>query len=253
MGSASPLDNVRVVLVRPARGGNVGATARAMLNMGLRDLILVDPRIDEPDPVRWMAHRAEEVVSRARTVETLAEALATTTLAVATTARRRRWRSWPLLDPAEAAALLVPAAADAPVALVFGPEDKGLSNDDLGHCTHIARVPTDAAQPSLNLAQAVLLMSWELRRLARGHTSHPPRRARVPAPADQIEGAVQQLVEVMTRVGFMRGKNTLKVLTTARQVFKRTELTPEEVGFVRGSLRKIAWGLDQTIGPDEET
>ena len=241
-----------MVLVRPAREGNVGATARAMLNMGLRDLIMVDPRIEDPDPVRWMAHRSEEVLAAARTVATLSEALADTTVAVATTARTRRWRSWPLLDPAEAARVLIPAAEDAPVALVFGPEDKGLSNEDLGLCTHIARVPTDAAQPSLNLAQAVLLMCWELRRLARDHASHPPRRARVPATADQVEGAVEQLVELLGRIGFMRGRNPLQVMTTARQVLKRTELTPEEVGFVRGSLRKMSWGLDQTIGPADD-
>ena len=191
-----------------------------------------------------MAHRAEEVVSRARTVETLAEALATTTLAVATTARRRRWRSWPLLDPAEAAALLVPAAADAPVALVFGPEDKGLSNTDLSACTHLARIPTDAAQTSLNLAQAVLLMAWELRRLLLAEAYPLPARTRVPATSDQVDGTIDQLTQVLYRVGFSLGRNELQVRTTARQVLTRTALTREEIGFLRGALRKLSWGLD---------
>ncbi len=232
---------VRIVLVRPQHEGNVGATARAMLNMGLTDLWLVSPRIERADPVRWMAHGAEVVLEEMRTVDTLAEALEGTVTAVATTARRRRWRTWPLLDPGEAGSLLAGTTADAPAALVFGPEDKGLSNDDLTLCTHIARVATDPAHTSLNLAQAVLLMAYEVRR----HAAAPrPRRQRVPADASQIDGTLEQLMGVLDRVGFFRGRNPTQVLTTARQILTRTSLTREEIGFLRGSLRKLAWSLD---------
>ncbi len=244
-GSArGALRHVRVVLVRPQHEGNVGAAARAMLNMGLRDLVLVSPRIQRSDPVRWMAHGAEEVLERMRTVGGLAEALEGTTTAVATTARRRRWRSWPLLDPPAAGALLARADADAPAAVVFGPEDKGLANDDLVHCTHIARVDTDRAHTSLNLAQAVLLMCYELRR----QTAAPrPRRQRIPADASQVEGTLSQLEGVLDRAGFFRGRNPTQVLATARQILTRTDLTREEIGFLRGALRKLDWGL---VHPD---
>lgn len=235
------LRHVRIILVRPQHEGNVGATARAMLNMGLRDLWLVSPRIERADPVRWMAHGAEVVLEGMRTVDTLAEALEGTVTAVATTARRRRWRSWPLLDPGEAGALLAGATPDAPAALVFGPEDKGLANDDLALCTHIARVHTDPAHTSLNLAQAVLLMAYEVRR----HAVAPrPRRQRIPADATQIDGTLEQLQGVLDRVGFFRGRNPTQVLTTARQILTRTTLTREEIGFLRGTLRKLTWGLD---------
>ena len=237
--------------MRPASEGNVGASARAMLNMGLSDLVLVDPRIEKSDPVRWMAHGAEDVVARARTTATVAEAVADCTLVVATTGRRRRWRSWPVLETGTAAERIVEAAADAPVALLFGPEDKGLSNEDMTRCTHLTRIPTDPAQPSLNLAQAVLLMAWEIRSVHLSLRHAHPARERVPATADQVDGALEQLGSVLERVGFFRGRNRLQVLTTARQILTRTALTREEIGFLRGACRKLSWGLDQTLGPKD--
>lgn len=244
MSHLASLDNVRIVLVRPASEGNVGATARAMLNMGMRDLWLVDPRLDRYDPVRWMAHGAEQVLQEMHTVETVAEAVADTTVVMATTGRKRRWRSWPIKDPTAAASVLLAAAPTSPVAVVFGPEDKGLSNEDLSACTHLARIPTDAAQTSLNLAQAVLLMAWEIRRLALADQYPRPARARVPATAEQVDGTVDQLTDILHRVGYFLGRNELQVRTTARQVLTRTALTREEIGFLRGSLRKLEWGLE---------
>lgn len=244
----SPLSRVRVVLVRPASEGNVGAAARGMLNMGLSDLVLVDPRVAKSDPVRWMAHGAEDVVARARTVATVADAVADCTLVVATTGRRRRWRSWPVLDTDVAAEQLVEAADHAPVALLFGPEDKGLSNEDMSRCTHLTRIPTDRAQPSLNLAQAVLLMAWEIRRVHLSQRRAHSARVRTPATADQVDGALDQLTSVLEQIGYFRGRNRLQVLTTARQILTRTSLTREEVGFLRGALRKLSWGLEQRLG-----
>jgi len=247
--TADPLSNIRVVLVRPASEGNVGATARAMLNMGLSELVLVAPRLEKADPVRWMAHGAEAVVAKARTVASVPDAVADCTLVLATTGRRRRWRSWPILEPQAAAEEIVRSAAGARVAILFGPEDKGLSNEDMACCTHLARIPTDRAQPSLNLAQAVLLMAWEVRRRHLSQQRGLPARQRVPATADQVDGALQQLSAALERVGFFRGRNRLQVHTTARQILTRTALTREEIGFLRGALRKLSWGLDQTLGP----
>ena len=232
------------MLVRPASEGNVGAAARAMLNMGLRDLWLVDPRLDRYDPIRWMAHGAEEVVESIRSVATLAEAVADTTVVMATTGRKRRWRSWPIKDPTEAAGVLLESASTSRVAVVFGPEDKGLSNEDLSTCTHMARIPTDAAQTSLNLAQAVLLMAWEIRRHVLADLHPLPARTRVPATADQVDGTIDQLTQVLYRVGYFLGRNELQVRTTARQVLSRTTLTRDEIGFLRGALRKLEWGLE---------
>jgi tRNA (cytidine32/uridine32-2'-O)-methyltransferase len=246
----SALRHVRVVLVRPQHEGNVGAAARAMLNMGLEDLVLVSPRITRRDPVRWMAHGAEQVVDQMRTVDSLSDALDGTATAVATTARRRRWRSWPLLDPPEAGALLAGAGAEAPGALVFGPEDQGLSNEDLIQCTHIARVDTDSAHTSLNLAQAVLLMCYELRCRT---TTPRPRRQRVPADANQVDGTLDQLRGVLVQIEFFRGRNPTQVLATARQILSRTGLTREEMGFLRGALRKLSWSLDHPGDPERET
>ncbi len=244
-GTAGSLDRVRVVLVRPQSEGNVGAAARAMLNMGLRDLVIVAPRIERSDPVRWMAHGAGDVIDGMRAVPDLPRALADTTVAVATTARTRRWRTWPILDPPEAARVLCRAAADGRAAIVFGPEDTGLTNDDLACCTHLARIPTAGAHTSLNLAQAVMVLAYELFRTSRA----PARgRARAPADAGQVDGALEQMAGVLDRVGFFRGRNRTQVLSTARQVLTRTALTRDEIGFLRGVMRKVSWGLDH---PDD--
>lgn len=218
-----------------------------MLNMGLRDLVLVDPRIEDKVQVQWMAHGASEVIDRITTVSTLEEAVADCTIVVATTARRRRWRSWPLLDPPQAAKLLSAASPDAPGCLVFGPEDKGLSNDDLARCTHLARIPTSDAHTSLNLAQAVLVMTYELFQLggvSQNKTPAVQRKPRLPADASQVNGAVEQLTDLLDRVNFFRGRSRMLVQTTARQLLSKTALTREEVGFLRGAMRKLSWGLD---------
>ena len=163
-GSAA-LANVRIVLVAPTHPGNIGAVARAMRTMGLRDLRLVRPRRFPSAEATERAAGAFDVLDRARVVDDLPAALADCRWAVATTARPRRLE-WVQLDPEGAARELVRRAASGPVAAVFGRESAGLANDEIDRCQAVLRIPTDPDFRSLNVAAAVQIAAYEIARAA---------------------------------------------------------------------------------------
>ena len=164
----SPSDvpaNVRIVLVAPTHPGNIGATARAMRTMGLRDLVLVRPRRFPSAEATERAAGAFDVLDRARVVDGLAEALSDCRWAVAATARPRRLE-WRQLDPREAGRELVGRSAAGPVAAVFGRESAGLTNEEIDRCQAILRIPTSPDFRSLNVASAVQIIAYEIARAA---------------------------------------------------------------------------------------
>ena len=162
-------EQIRVILVRPRRGGNVGQVARAMKNMGFSDLWVVAPRTPVGKVGTRMAAHAGDVLAARRTVGSLAEAVGDCVLTIGTVGRETARHEKPL-DPEGFVAQALEAAAGGPVALVFGPEDHGLSNAELDQCQKFVTLPTSSAYASLNLAQAVLLCCYELLRGA------PPER-----------------------------------------------------------------------------
>ena len=165
MTASDALANVRVVLVAPTHPGNVGAVARAMRTMGLRDLRLVRPRRFPSAEATERAAGAFDVLDRARVVDDLPAALADCRWAVAATARPRRLE-WGRLDPEEAGRELVRRASTGPVAAVFGRESAGLSNDEIDRCQAVLRIPTDPGFRSLNVAVAVQIAAYEIARAA---------------------------------------------------------------------------------------
>ncbi len=173
------LERIRVVLVRPRRGGNVGSVARAMKNMGLGDLVVVAPRTRVGRVGERMAAHAGDVLARRRTVATLADAIADCHLVVGTVGRPTTPPDSPA-EPRTIAAEVVAASRRGSVALVFGPEDHGLSNAELGLCQRTIRIPTSDDYPSLNLAQAVAVCAYEVL-LASLSGEAPPQRG-TPAP-----------------------------------------------------------------------
>ena len=165
MTAPNALANVRIVLVAPTHPGNVGAAARAMRTMGLRDLRLVRPRRFPSAEATERAAGAFDVLDRAQVVGDLAEALADCRWAVAATARPRRLE-WDRFEPAEAARELIRRAASGPVAAVFGRESAGLSNQEIDQCRAVLRIPTDPGFRSLNVAAAVQIVTYEVARAA---------------------------------------------------------------------------------------
>lgn len=256
-------DRVRVVLVRPLRCGNIGSTARAMKNMGLSRLYLVEPQEDRWDLAERMAPGAHDVLDAAVHCSTTARAVADCTWVVGTTARGRRLR-WPVHDPPELARLIHETPGE--IALVFGPEDSGLDNDDLCLCHALVTIHTDEA-PSLNLSQAVLLLAHHVFEEARRRGYHPPPRRRKsrrgkrevpaeprsmpqsqpgeqPAPVELTQIAARQGLEVLARTAYLRGRSLEQVRLTLYHLLQRTDPCVREVSILLGMLRKVRYTLD---------
>lgn len=229
---------IRVVLVRPRGAANVGAVARAMRNTGLSELIMVGPVVQHRFLARGMAVHARDLLDRARTVDSLADAIGDCSLVVGTTCRGGLYRSF-TETPEAIAGEIVSRAARGPVAIVFGQEDHGLTNDDLRFCQRLIAIPTAPEYPSLNLAQAVLVICYELRRVAfGGRFERPPRDL---APAADVEFALARLQESFLRIGFLKAENPDHIMFALRRIFGRAGLEPRDVRILLGLARQIEW------------
>jgi tRNA/rRNA methyltransferase len=243
MNTPLPLDRVRVVLVRTSHPGNIGAAARAMKTMGLAQLWLVSPA-SFPDPVaEARASGAGDVLDKAKVVDTLPEALAGTVFAVALTARRRDL-SLPPLGPRAAAAELLEWCARGDVALVFGNEASGLTNEELGLCARPVTIPTNPDYASLNLGAAVQLACYEFRMTVMGEDARPIAAERVPEPAthEEIEGFFTHLESSIVASGFLDPAKPRRLMPKLRRLFVRAWLEKGEVAILRGILASFDAG-----------
>lgn len=232
-----------VVLVRPQEEGNVGAVARAMANMGLGELRLVEPAAPIGGTARAFAVHSGQILDTVRHFPDLASALAGCGRVVATTAARDR--GWPqrLVTPRELPARLAEDPPGTATALVFGPESSGLTNDELALASLLVRIPAAPQQPTLNLAQAVLIVAWELYMagLATGATA--PAAGDPRATADELAGFGTQLEQLLRRVGFARDSTIVAVERDLRQLVARASPTRREVHILRGILRRAEHAL----------
>jgi tRNA/rRNA methyltransferase len=236
MNPPSVLDRIRIVLSRPSHPGNIGAAARAMKTMGLSRLYLVNPKLF-PDPqAEAMATGAADLLTSARVVGSLAEALEGTISATALTGRKRELATQPLWAR-QAAADLVTATAEGEVALVFGNETAGLSNEEVAMCRHWALIPTSPDYRSLNLAQAVQILAYELR-LAAVDIGAPPSVPETGEPAshEEIEALVAHLEKAAVGSGFLDPAKPKRLMPRMRRLFSRARLEKEEVNILRGML-----------------
>jgi tRNA/rRNA methyltransferase len=239
MKGRDPLSRIRVVLSRPSHPGNIGAAARALKTMGLARLSLVRPKAFPHAEARAMATGARDVLEAARVCTTLDEALAGTTLSIAMSARKREL-SHPPLDARAAAQELVRAAGRGEVALVFGNETVGLSNQEVMRCSHIARIPVDPGYASLNLAQAVQVMAYEVRMAAQVPQKAAPGRKAGPgielATHEEIENFYVHLERSLYASGFLHPRYPRKLMDRLRRLFAKARLERVEVNILRGML-----------------
>ena len=230
------LDRIRVVLSRTSHPGNIGAAARAMKTMGLRDLWLVAPEAFPDEVATARASGAADLLESARVVGTLQEALADTVFSAALTARRREL-SLPRMQARDAAGELVARSEDGIVALVFGNETSGMTNEEVGLCSLPVTIPTDPEFSSLNLGAAVQVLSYELRRAALGEAAAAPADVQAePATHADFEGFMSHLERVVTASGFHDPANPKRLLPRMRRLFNRVRLEKEEVAILRGML-----------------
>jgi TrmH family RNA methyltransferase len=249
-------DCLRIVLVRPLRPGNVGAVCRAMSNLGLRELVLVAPqcRLDDPQAVGYAA-RARDRLAQARIVPDVPAALEGCVLTFATSAKGGLYRRSAALAPAEAAELAARTASIAgPVAIAFGPEDRGLVLSELLSFDRVIEIPADPDYPALNLAAAVVIVCYELRcaglRLS-GRPLSPPSAGAEPADDARKRAMYERLFQGLERIGFFRGQQYPDHLKFAlRHLLGRAELTVNETDILIGMGRQMSWFADHpTTGP----
>lgn len=236
-----------VILVRPQMGENIGAAARAMLNFGLTEMRLVDPRDGWPNPraVAMASGAAGQVLDRARVFPTLAEAMFDVDHAYATTARGREMTK-PVHTPATAMAEARGLAAEGRrVGLIFGPERAGLENDDVARANAIVTVPVNPDFPSLNLAQAVLLMGYEWSRDALPAQPAPAAKrppGEVPATRLEIEKLADHWEEKLAEARFFfPPEKAAPMRLTLRNLWSRLPLTRADVQILHGMLRQLTW------------
>lgn len=245
----SPLNQIRIVLVEPAGALNVGAIARVMKNMGLAQLILVNPKCDSDSAeAKQMAVHGDDVLANAQMVTSLADALVGCKLAVATTARDRAL-SLSLQSPTD----VLPKLLGVPSALIFGREDSGLTNTELTHAQHSIYIPTAPTYPSLNLATAVAICAYELQKLV---TLEPSKQPEPPAQEtvtlEALEGYYQHLEQLLLKIGFLYPHTASAKMKKFRQLFNRANLTPEELALLRGILRQTEWAIHNSDVVHEE-
>ena len=231
------LANLRIVIVRPQYSGNVGAVARAMRNMGVGDLALVNPARWSRPEAETMAVHARDLLETMQVHTSLRAALADCGLVVGTTCRPGLYRD-DARTPRSFAPALVAAAVENKVALVFGPEDSGLSNDDLRCCHRLIAIPTDPAYSSLNVAQAVLLCCYEA--FLAAQECLPPA-SRLLAVAEQQELMYEKLKRALLQIGFLHGDNPEHIMFALRRILGRAGLEERDVRILLGMARQIEW------------
>ncbi len=236
---SSLLSHIALVLVRPKYAENVGAAARVAFNMGIKRLVLVREELPEREAMAKMAtHKAAHLLDTMEVHDNLEDALAPFSVIIGTTARRGRKRILEL-TPREAVETV---AADIPnnqLAFMFGPENTGLTNDELKYCHYISAIPT-ADFSSLNLAQAIAIHCYELRyQLIYQPVAIPPRPQY--ASSFELEGMYQHVEEALLRIDFLQEKSHTYWMTSIRQFLAKIRLTSKDAKIIRGICRQFLW------------
>ena len=237
------LENIRIVLVGTTHPGNIGSSARAMKVMGLKQLWLVAPKLFPNASATAMASGADDLLAEARVVDTLEEAVADCRLVVGTSARLRAL-AWPLQTPREAAEQIVQSPPGGPVALVFGREASGLSNEEMQQCHRMIHVQTAEDYGSLNLAMAVQILCYEIRMAGGRAMSQPPGFP--PARSEDLERFFVHLEEVLEQTGFLDPDNPRQLMARLRRIYMRADLDENEVNILRGILTSYGYARGGT-------
>ncbi len=237
--SLKVLQSIRIVLVNTTHPGNIGGVARAMKNMGLSQLYLVAPKDYPSERAEWRASNAQDVLQSAVIVDELDDAIADCGLVIGTSARERRI-PWPLVTPRECADRSYKESLVHPVAIVFGREDRGLTNEELHKCNYHVHIPSNPEYSSLNLAAAVQVVAYELRmsclNTQKGKPIHFDDWDQPPAKSDALEHYYEHLEATLEKIDFLDADNPRQTMTRLRRLYSRTRLDKMELNILRGVL-----------------
>ena len=238
-GKNNLLNSVKVVLVGTTHPGNIGATARAIKNMGILDLALVEPKEFPSDVATFRSKAAKDILENATVYESLKDAVSGCELVVGTSARDRTV-PWPVLSPSEAAKEMHKCSLNGDVAIVFGREDRGLTNEELGLCNFHVHIPSDPEYSSLNLSQAVQILAYEIRLAYLDENERSEDYWDVDlANNEQTERLINHMDELMQEVDFYDIENPRKLLVRVRRFFKRSKIDVMEANIFRGFFSTI--------------
>ncbi|MDP3980489.1 MAG: RNA methyltransferase [Chlamydiota bacterium] len=222
---------ISIILVEPQSSGNIGSVARVMMNMNFKQLLLVSPRCSHTNNEAFkMAIDGKSILENIEIYPTLLEALKDYHLAVGTT-RRKRKRLYPIWSPQQIASNISTYPYGSNVAIVFGREDRGLTNEELSMCQMYATIPSSAHFPSLNLSHAVLVFLYEL---YVGVNPPPENHQKMSAQTDQLEAMYTQLKEMLLDIDFINRGDPNHMMQSIRNIFGRSRLTPREIRIIRG-------------------
>ena len=245
------LHNIRIVLVGTTHPGNIGGAARAMKNMGLSRLVLVEPRVFPSPEADARASGADDILAGAQVVSSLEEALTGCSLVLGTSARDRSL-PWPMLDPRQSGEKVIEQAGQGlEVALVFGREHAGLTNDELQRCHYHVHIASNPDFSSLNLAAAVQVLSYEVRmawlagQQAPTEAAAPVAREHELATMDEMEGFYAHLEQTLVAIGFLDPEKPRHLMARLRRLYGRNEVERPELSILRGILtetQKVARG-----------
>jgi tRNA (cytidine32/uridine32-2'-O)-methyltransferase len=246
------LGHIRIVMVNTTLPGNIGSAARAMKTMGLNDLVLVEPKKPVDDEAVARSSGATDILNSARVVSSLDEAIEDCALVIGTSARSRSI-PWPLLNPRECAERAIVSASATQdcqkVAVLFGREDRGLTNEELAKCQAHVHIPTNPDYSSLNIASAIQVICYEMRMAVEEQVAPKSEFWGVDwdkelASAKELEGFVLHLEEIMVRTGFLDPENPRYVMTRIRRLFNRALPDKVEINVLRGILSSISKKLN---------
>ena len=234
------LNHIKIVLVNPSHAGNIGAIARVMKNMGLSSLCLVNPKQFPDQQAIARSAGAHDILDNAVVVESLDEAISETRLVIGTSTRARRL-SWPALDPENCASKVISASCEDSVAIIFGNERAGLTNEQLDKCQFFVTIPVDPAFSSLNLAAAVQIITYELRKAYLNFEQRVNDDDQESALASQLEiqGFFKHLEKVLIEIDFLNPATPKKLMRRLYRLFHRAQLEEKEVNILRGMLTSI--------------
>ena len=232
------LNSVKIVLVGTTHPGNIGAAARAMKNMGIKNLSLVQPKKFPSDVAIYRSKAAKDILENAQVFNNLEEAIFDCELVIGTSARGRKV-PWPILNPKQAAEEVSRSSSHHNIAIIFGREDRGLTNEELGLCNLHVNIPTDPDYSSLNLAQAVQILVYEIRQAILGEQEDKNDWDVELANNDQTELLINHMDELMQQVEFYDVDNPRKLLLRVRRFFKRSRIDVMETNIFRGLFATI--------------
>ncbi|HEX5035915.1 MAG TPA: RNA methyltransferase [bacterium] len=230
--------DVTFVLVKPRYGGNIGSACRVLKNFGFKKLHLVRPSVlpTHPESLR-LAVGAADIAKKAKIFDSVEEATKGLRFLVGTSRRTGKYRR----DFANLPDIGAKLPAGQKIGVLFGAEERGMTNEELGHCNLVVQIPSDPDYGSLNLAQSVAVVSYQLRLLQDLKAVKIEGKEFPLAPAEEVEGMYEHLEKTLTSVGFLHEKNGFHMMRTIRQLFGRTQLNEREVRILRGICRQVSW------------